>query len=203
MTDELTSFELDVFSEMGSIGSGNAATALSQMINKKVIIEPIKTTLVPIEQVPYEIGGPEIMVMAVYLRVMGDLGGDAVYLHPKKQALELISFVSGNKNIKIEPTEEDISVYKELSNIFTGSYLNAISTMLDVMMIPSIPHYASDMLGALIDFILAEIGKDIDNILMIKTNMMIDNQKIDGGYLMLFNPDSQKKMMELIKQKYT
>ncbi|MFP4424687.1 MAG: chemotaxis protein CheC [Candidatus Woesearchaeota archaeon] len=195
--------ELDIFTEMGSIGSGNAATALSQMINKKVSIKPLKTQIVPIEQVADEIGGAETMVMAVYLRVMGDLTGDAVYLHPTTQAMRIINMINGRDiEERLEPQDDDVSAYKEMSNIFTGSYLNAISSMLDIMMVPSVPHYANDMLGSLIDFILSEVGKTIDSILLIKTEMEINDQAIGGGYLMIFNPDSLQKMREMIRERY-
>jgi chemotaxis protein CheC len=202
MSYELTQTEIDIFTEMGSIGSGNAATALSQMINKKVTIKPIKTTLVDLERIPEEIGGAETIVMTVYLRIMGDLTGDAVYLHPKREAFKLINLLTGNNHVSDIPKEDEISIYKELSNIFTGAYLNAISSMLEIMIIPSVPHYACDMLGSLIDFLLAEMGTQIDRILLIKTEMSINDDEISGGYLMLFNPDSLNKMMEIVHKKF-
>ncbi len=201
--NKLSPSEIDIFKEMGSIGSGNAATALSQMINKRVTIKPVKTQIIPIEDIPEEIGGAETIVMSVYLRVMGDLTGDAVYLHPKDEAISLIKLITGNDKIDEDNFDDSIiSAYKEMSNILTGAYLNAISSMLDIMIIPSIPHYASDMLGALIDFIISEIGQKIDSVLIIKTYMNIDYKDIGGGYLMIFNPDSLTKMIDIIHKKY-
>lgn len=193
----------DIYREIGSIGSGNAATALSQMINMRVTIEPVKTQLVPIEEVPAEIGGAETMVMAIYQRVMGDLTGDAVYLHSQEYAKTLIRYLTSKTNIEIDdPESEDVSAYKEMANIFTGAYLNAISSLLGVMIVPSIPHYATDMLGSLIDAILAELGQKVDRVLLIKTEMTIDYKEIGGGYLMIFNPDSMERMVDLINRKY-
>ena len=34
--DQLTSMEIDTLREIGSIGTGNAATALSQMLNQEI-----------------------------------------------------------------------------------------------------------------------------------------------------------------------
>lgn len=203
-TLQLGSYELDVLKEIGSIGSGNAATALSQMINKRVIIRPVKTELIRVEDVPKEIGGAETLVMAVYLKIMGDMTGNAVYLHSKQDAMKLINMISGAPESQMPnvPSEENISVYKEMSNIFTGSYLNAISSMLDVMMIPSVPHYAFDMLGSLIDFLLSEISQKVDKILMIKTEMIIDYKDIGGSYLMVFDPESLNKMLNLVHTKF-
>jgi chemotaxis protein CheC len=202
MSYEFTNEDIDVFKEMGSIGSGNAATALSQMLNKKVIIRPIKTSIVRIEDIPNEVGSSEQVVMAVYLRIMGDLSGDAIYFHPRKEAFKLINILTGNSIIPDEAKEEEISIYKELSNIFTGSYMNAISSMLNVSLIPSVPHYACDMLGSLIDFLIAEMGTQIDKIFLLKTEMNINENEIKGGYLMFFNPDSMTKMMDLVHKKY-
>ena len=37
--DQLTSLEIDTLREIGSIGTGNAATALSQMMSREVRID--------------------------------------------------------------------------------------------------------------------------------------------------------------------
>ncbi|MCB9362656.1 chemotaxis protein CheC [Candidatus Woesearchaeota archaeon] len=196
-----SSKQLDVLNEMASIGSGNAATALSKLLGKRVVISPISSRLTPIEKIPEEMGGADTLVMSVYLGISGDLSGDAVFLNPKEQAMQLIDYLTNcNKEKRTEPCELDLSAYKEMSNIFTGSYMNAISTMLKVKIIPSVPHYASDMIGSLIDFILSDIGQSVDSALLIKTDINIDYQDIGGGYIILFDLESLQKMLRLSEE---
>lgn len=191
---------LDIFKEMGSIGSGNAATALSNMLGKKVFLKPIKADIVPIEQIPQDIGSIEQMVMAVYLMIEGDLKGDAAYIHPKENAMKLIAYLTGEE-CGDTPTDEQISAYKELANIFTASYLTAIAQMLSIHVKPSVPHYASDMLGAIIDEMVAKIGMKVDSVFLIKTEITIEEESLGGGYLMIFHPDSLDKMLKIVEEK--
>jgi chemotaxis protein CheC len=198
--DNISDKDLDIFKEIGSIGSGNAATALSNMINKKVTITPVKTVILPIEDVPEELGGSEIIVFAVYLKITGGLNGDAIFLYPEEIGMKLIKEITNKGHAVLN--EEAISAYKEMSNIFTGSYLNALSSLLNIVIIPSVPYFARDMLGALIDAILAEIGAKVESILLIKTDIMIEDKVIGGGYMMIFDPDSLNKLKQLIMEKY-
>ena len=51
MKDEfdLSPLQLDALREIGNIGAGNSATALSQIINKKIDMNVPKVAFVPIE----------------------------------------------------------------------------------------------------------------------------------------------------------
>lgn len=58
MIDEfnLSPNQLDALREIGNIGAGNSATALSQVINKKIDMNVPKVSVVPIEDVPDLVG---------------------------------------------------------------------------------------------------------------------------------------------------
>lgn len=51
MIDEfdLTPNQLDALREIGNVGAGNSATALSQVINKKIDMNVPKVSLIPID----------------------------------------------------------------------------------------------------------------------------------------------------------
>ena len=61
MIDEfdLTPTQLDALREIGNIGAGNTATALSQVVNKKIDMNVPKVSLIPIDEVPDLVGGPD------------------------------------------------------------------------------------------------------------------------------------------------
>ena len=87
--DELTSLEIDTLREIGSIGTGNAATALSQMMNR-----PVRITLPEVRIMGYNeaiewIGGPEEVTAGVLVKMSGDVGGIMLSV----QKLELVNIV--------------------------------------------------------------------------------------------------------------
>ena len=92
MIDEfdLTPIQMDALREIGNVGAGNSATALSQIINKRIDMNVPKVALVPIETVPDLVGGPDTIVVGVFLRVYGKAPGNILFLMPKKSAFYLV-----------------------------------------------------------------------------------------------------------------
>ena len=78
MIDEfnLTPNQLDALLEIGNVGAGNSATALSQIVNKKIDMNVPKVSIIPIEDVPELVGGPDSLIVAVFLRVYGKAPGN-------------------------------------------------------------------------------------------------------------------------------
>ena len=68
---ELSELQMDVLKEIGNVGAGNSATALSRLIQRRIEMNVPQVALVPIEDVPEFVGGPELVVVGIFLRVYG------------------------------------------------------------------------------------------------------------------------------------
>ncbi|MFH0874666.1 MAG: chemotaxis protein CheC [archaeon] len=198
---KLTEMEQDALRECANVGIGNAATSLSILLKKRINIKIPEVKFIPIEKFSLEIGGPETVVSGIYLTVQGDLQGEVIFIFPKNDALELVCLLLGNAQTELTP-ELSESGFKEMSNIVTGSYLNALANMLDLKILPSIPHTATDMAGALIDFLLSKVALYSDNILAIKTEIYIDEHSITGTFIIIFSIESLNKIMDMLHDKY-
>ena len=73
--DELTSLQLDTLRELGSIGSGNAATALSQMLSREVRITMPEVRIMGYNEAIEWIGGPEEITAGVLVKMGGQMNG--------------------------------------------------------------------------------------------------------------------------------
>ncbi|HCI30102.1 MAG TPA: CheY-P-specific phosphatase CheC, partial [Fervidobacterium sp.] len=65
MLEKLGETQLDAIKEVGNIGTGNAATALSMMLDKKVDISVPQVKVIPISKIPFLFDEPEEVVCAV------------------------------------------------------------------------------------------------------------------------------------------
>src|SRR5271170_5527789 len=72
--------QLDAMRELGNIGSGTAATALSNMIGVPVDIDVARASMVPITQIVEAAGPPDTLVTAVLLPIEGDLKAQVIIL---------------------------------------------------------------------------------------------------------------------------
>ena len=88
---ELTEKQLDALRELGNIGAGNAATALSQLLGKKVTMSVPKIDIIPIERVPNLMGEPDALVVGVYLRILGDVLGSLLLTFPRESAFSSVA----------------------------------------------------------------------------------------------------------------
>ncbi len=179
--------QLDALREVGNIGSGNAAVALSTMVDKKVLLSVPRASLVPLVKVSDLVGGAEIPVVGVYLHISGDASGSMLLLLAETSATELAHLMVSDDEQREALTTVEQSALQETGSILAGSYLNALSQMTGILLRPSVPGFAMDMAGAIIDFILVEISQSEDYVLVIETEFDIMEHVI-RGHLILF-PD--------------
>ncbi len=202
-TLNLSEMEIDALKEAGNVGVGNAATALSKMLNKQIGINLPDTKFVPLEKFGEEIGGPEKIVVSLYLQITGDLAGECIFLFSKEGAMELIDLIMMKQPGETKVIEEmEESAFKEMSNIFVGAYLNALAKMLSMKLFPSVPHVATDMAQSIVDFMLIKLAKSADNLLCVKTAIDIEGHNIDGQFIIIFEEESLKIIVDKLHKMY-
>ena len=186
--DELTSLEMDTLREIGSIGTGNAATALSQMMNR-----PVRITLPEVRIMGYNeaiewIGGPEEVTAGGLVKMSGDVGG----LLLSVQKLELVNIVLetmlGESVTSYEGLNELArSAMVEIGNIMISTFINALSGLADLNIKLTVPAFAVDMQGAILTVPMAEYGGMSDYLMAIGGNFVCDGKEVPCHVLL--SPD--------------
>lgn len=174
-----TAFQLDALKEVGNIGAGNAATALSQLINKKVDMTVPAVNIVPFDDIFARIGGEEIVV-GVIVRVLGDTPGNILFIFENEIAYNIIELLTGIKEEAISEMGE--SVLCEVGNIISGSYMNSIAKFTNLLIMPSVPAVACDMLGAILSTTFIESGQFDEQVLDIETMFLNEEDTSIGGH---------------------
>ncbi len=186
--DELTSLEIDTLREIGSIGTGNAATSLSEMLGK-----PIRITLPEVRIMGYNeaiewIGGPEAITAGVLVKISGQMNG----LMLSVQSLEFVNLVLNSM------LDEDIHDYNELKeleksalieigNIMISTFINALTGLADISLDLTVPCLTVDMQGAILAVPMAEYGGQTDYLMTIGGNFICDEQEVPCR--LLLSPD--------------
>ncbi|AYD40725.1 chemotaxis protein CheC [Clostridium fermenticellae] len=192
---DLTPMQLDALREIGNIGTGNAATALSQLINKKVDMTVPSVNVVPFDDIFSSIGGDEIAV-GVIVRVLGDTPGNILFIFEKDIALNLVELLIGKREDYL--SEMGNSVICEIGNIISSSYMNAIAKFTGLSITPSVPAVTYDMLGAILSTTFIESGQFDDYVLDIETIFEQDNAAINGHFYYIPMPGSLEKMLNAL-----
>jgi len=188
--DELSSLQIDALRELGSIGAGHAATALSEVIGMTVDITVPKASIVRVTALPELFGGPEAPVGAVLSRLFGDVRGSIMFVAPRESFValrDLIRGSSGGPADLTEPAEQGLALQAGATLI--GAYAGAIAQMADVVMMPAPPAFAFDMLGALLDAIAVDVGMRSDVALLVLTTLSALGTVIESAVLFLPDED--------------
>lgn len=186
--DELSSLEIDTLREIGSIGTGNAATALSSMLQRKVRITLPEVRIMGYNEAIEWIGGPEAITAGVLVRISGEISGIMLSV----QSLEFVNLVM---NSTLEETITDYDELKELErsalievgNIMISTFINALSSLADIRVELTVPSMTVDMQGAILAVPMAEYGGQTDYLMTIGGNFVCDGKEVPCR--LLLSPD--------------
>ena len=78
--DNLNNSMIDILKELGNIGSGNAATALATMIEKRVDMKVPQVKILEFKDVSNVLGGEETPVVGIYFEMTGELVGNIMFV---------------------------------------------------------------------------------------------------------------------------
>ncbi|MCM3214724.1 chemotaxis protein CheC [Niallia taxi] len=201
-TDKITSLHLDILREIGNIGAGNAATALSKLLNKKIDMKVPNVEIVSFDEMMDMAGGSDNIAAGVFLRIEGDAPGSMFFMLPIEQATNFIRDMIGDETAQLsEPYDElSLSALQELGNILSGSYLSALSDFTNLSLYPSVPALAIDMVGAIVSYGLIELSQVSDYAIVINTALNEDDKSLSetvkGHFFLLPDPDSFHTLFE-------
>jgi chemotaxis protein CheC len=191
-------FKLDVLKEVGNIGAGHAATALSRILNHPVDMSVPTVSLVPFEEIADRVGGAEQVVIAVFLRVEGDAPGNMFFIIREDSAKRLL------RNLLSIDTEDgaysdmELSALNEIGNILAGSYLSSLADFTKLAMTPTVPSLAIDMAGAILSYGLLQFGQMGDAALLIETKFLEDRDTVEGQFFLIPDPESFEKIFRAL-----
>jgi len=202
MLEKLTEVQLDAIKEVGNIGTGNAATALSTMLDKKVDISVPQVKVIPISKIPFLFENPEEVVASIKMKLQEDMTGEILLIFDPTTVKTLARVLTGMEISDVTELDEfTASMLKEIGNIMCGSYVTALAGFTNLFINPEPPELTVDMISAIISEIslpLAIAGEE--NIMLIETLIEIEGveRQLQGYLLLVPTVDSLEKLLKAL-----
>ncbi|OGI18029.1 MAG: hypothetical protein A2255_00590 [Candidatus Melainabacteria bacterium RIFOXYA2_FULL_32_9] len=189
----ISAYEEDVLRELSNIGSGNAATSLSIMLNKRVDIN------IPVVKFTNFKDVPDLLENKTQERV--------IFTFKLTEAIKgCIGFIVTNDELeRIGKTAsqgyeiDSKTVVSEISNIISGAYIGAIANMMNTTINISPPEITQDKLDDLFNSTKLYIKNLSDKILFISTRLIIEDEKFSGFYIFFLESNSLRKILDYFK----
>jgi chemotaxis protein CheC len=180
----LSEMQIEAMKEVGNIGAGHAATALSEMLDQPVAIGTPTVEILPFADLASRVSRPGRVVSAVHFHVFGDAPAQIVVLFDETQARSFVNIFMGH-----ERTDDAISPHiiestiKEVANIIAGAYLSALTSLTGVTLIASVPTVSTGTAeGAFLA--LVDVPPDQD-VFYVQTGFEKDRPVISGEFILI------------------
>ncbi len=198
---QLGEIERDALREVANIGAGHAATALSQMTGRTIMIDVPEVNIRRLEEVANLVGPPDTVVAGILMHMMGDLTGRTMVVIPEPSARVLCDILLRRGTGSTTTFGEmEISSLKETGNILSSAYLNALSDFMSMMLVPSVPSFVLDFAGAVLTTTYVSFGQERDIVFCVDTAFRVEGsqESLRGEFLLLPDFPSLRAILESI-----
>ncbi|TFG07909.1 MAG: hypothetical protein EU539_03755 [Promethearchaeota archaeon] len=206
---KFTPEQLDVLKEIGNIGSGNAITALSKLIGKKVEMSLTSLELTPFWKIPIFFDDNDTQVFGILSQIREKDEFRLMQIYSKESVISMINYIYEKNKINHETINLlkdldnfSLSIIQEIGNILAGHYTSSIANLLSISIIPDVPNIALDNIQALTNSTIAKYSQKSDLIIFIETKLKIEELELEG-FIFLFAPiKTVKNLLKILDQKF-
>jgi len=197
---KLSAVQADAIQELGNIGAAHAATTLSQMLSSTVSMSVPAIKTIDLSELGNHLG-EESAAMVVF-ELQGEIqhGGYIIFYITKESAIRLTNTMLGMTDMDRDFTEMDQSALLEVGNIMVSAFLDATAELLGFIMLPSPPALSIDMAHAAMESLIAQLGEEVDEVLLFSTELICEEHKIDSDIIMLPEISTLKRITELLEE---
>jgi chemotaxis protein CheC len=180
VTTQFSDLQLDALRELANIGSGNASTALSIMLGRAVDISVPSAEALPFADAVDAVGPAERVITGVVIEITGEMEATVLLLVGERDAATLCGLLG------LHPDDElAASALGEIGNIIGTSYINALAAMTGLAIEPEPPQAATDMLGAIVETVLAGRASGDDLALVLDSDLEVEGEDCAIAFLLV------------------
>lgn len=181
-------------------GFENAADGLQRMIGVDIALGSPSVKSVPINEIAHVVGGPEMDAVGIYLRLEGELEGQVMLIFPYEKALELVDLMFEQEPGTAQTLGSmERSALAEIGNLTGTFFVNAMDEILGLGGRPSPPAVMVDMLGSILDVILATMGAFGQKVLMFTTCFYVGERTTSSDFWIIPDPETLQKLYNASK----
>lgn len=188
---------LEMLKTIANEGIGNAARGFSGMVGRKIEVTNPLLKLVPLLTIPEIVGSPEDDAVGIYLRFEGDMVGQIMMIMPYHKAMELVDLLMGLPQGSTQHMGSmERSALGELGNLCGTFFLNSLAKLAAADLRPTPPAVMVDMVGAILDIIVATAGGISDQVLLMQANFMDGPRSVEANFWVIPDMNALQNLLK-------
>lgn len=190
--------QLDAVSEVFNIGVGKAASTLSEMVAREVVLSLPDAKILPRTAIAQQLPPAEVPVSSVFQNFCSPFGdGRAILAFPESKSLGLVKLVAGQQGID-ELANLEHEALTEVGNIILNACLACLSDMVGSSIEVSVPEYRS--LG---DWGEMANGPHVSgDVLMLSIQFDLRDVPVGGRLMFLLEFSKLERLIEAVTQRF-
>ena len=177
---------LGPWAHLVNLGTRNAMSGLSQMIGSEIEVTSLSLRLVPVAEIANLFGGPDTEAVGIYLTVSGSADGHLMLMYEPKIAYAFIDLLMGQPRHTTTAVDAmGRSALGEMGNIIGAFFLSAIADATGLALSPSPPTVMTDMAGALLDVVSADILLTQDETYLAESTFRTQGHDVSGVFMVM------------------
>lgn len=196
--DRLDEMSIDILKELGNIGTGNAVTAMSQLMQHPLEMGLPSFRIIKYKEMHGILDETEELQAGIIIETEGELRGIFLFLLKESFTDKILRTMLGAvpENL-LDLNDMEKSALCEVGNIMCGSYISALSKLTNLMITVSVPDICIDMAGAILSVPIIKGMKTSDNALLIENTFSMDGDIFYNRILFFPEPDSLEKIFHI------
>ncbi len=197
--------DLDIFSELGNIGAGHASNALSQMINKKVMIDVPNVSLMTVEKIGSTFKQIGETITGTFSLVSKNVDANILLIfsvESMEHLLQIVLELAKPKKLRSlkDITENEQSAIMELNSILIGHYISALSNFLRIPIDPPKHQFFFETADNFFKNLEQQTDKNVISV-VIETKMdVIGTEPIIGYFIMIPSEENLQAILKRIQE---
>ncbi|MEM3731129.1 MAG: chemotaxis protein CheC [Candidatus Bathyarchaeia archaeon] len=192
--------DLGILLELGSMGAGNAATSLSQILQQPISIEVPKIHTFPAHLIPKFYEMHERPTTALFVQLNEESECDILLLFDREDAKKIAAIMTMSASADEVTPEMEASAIEELANILIGSFLSAISDFTGIRLMATPPQRVVDSFDAIIDNFLVKQALVSDEVIIFDTRFKREEEKASCILMVFPSKELQEILISKAKQ---
>lgn len=180
-----TDLTLDIIREVINIGVGDAAAALSKLVQSRVSINTPELHIFD-STAALTFIQTEIQTLGVYIsqNFHGRIHGKSLLFYTKESCHSLIKAILGRDIITSALTDSAIATLQEIGNILMVSCISTISNLIEDTLSFEIPDVTIEISEGYFQNIVQELGV-LDKTIVVRNQMLVKDKEIEGYFFLL------------------
>ncbi|MCK9494325.1 MAG: chemotaxis protein CheX [Dehalococcoidia bacterium] len=178
--------EFGPWADLIQLGTRKAMQGLSEMIGADIEVNNLSLRCVPVTEVSNAFGGRDEEAVGIYLSVSGSADGHLMLMYEPAIALAFVDLLMGQP-LRTTDSLDGMgrSALGEMGNVIGAFFLGAIADATGLALSPSPPSVMTDMAGALLDVVSADILLTQDETYLAEATFRVQGQDVNGVFMVM------------------